>query len=122
MCVDELLYTKQLNEEPREGPAGRKPGGGGGGVGRGLPEHVAACNISASAMDSGQVDAQFINAPRYIRCQSLSICCLRKACVAVKHQSPSVFLFFFFQVGAQTRSLTRACFVPRNSGEWRSTF
>lgn len=33
LCVDELLYTKQLNEELPEGPAGRKPGGGGG-VGR----------------------------------------------------------------------------------------
>lgn len=30
LCVDELLYTKQLNGERREGPAGRKPGGGGG--------------------------------------------------------------------------------------------
>ncbi len=101
-CGYELLYTKQLNQEQCESPMGRKMGGGRGRCWRrlgagwswrgGLVEMVvAACGISASQilMDSGQVCAQSINTPRYISHQSLSICCLQKASMVLKPQSPS---------------------------------
>lgn len=52
---------------------------------------VAVCGISAPRilMDSGQVCAQYINTPRYISRQSLSTCCLQKASMVLKPQSPS---------------------------------
>lgn len=65
---------------------------------------VAPCAISAPwiLMDSGQVCAQFINTPRYISRQSLSTCCLRKASMVLKPQSPSC----FFQVSSSRASYT----------------
>lgn len=99
-CGYELLYTKQLNQEQCEGPVGRKAGEGGG-VGGGwsrrgglvevVAKLVAVCGISASRMlmDSGQVCTQYINTSCYISHQSLSICCLQRASVVLKPQSPT---------------------------------
>lgn len=52
---------------------------------------MAVCGVSAAwiLMDSGQVCAQYINTPRYISRQSLSTCCLQKASMVLKLQSPS---------------------------------
>lgn len=56
-----------------------------------VAEVTDECGISAPCilMDSGQVFAQYINTPRYISHQSLSTCCLRKASMVPKSQSPS---------------------------------
>ena len=98
-CGYELLYIKQLNREQSERPVGRKTWEGaveGGWSGRGGPVEIVTevgyeCSISALRvlMDSGQVFAQCINTPRYISHQSLSTCCLLKASVVLRPQSPS---------------------------------
>lgn len=93
-CGYELLCTKQLKQEqwakvPR---GGRMWAGPDEAVEwKWSAEVVTVCGISAPQilMDSGQVCAQYINTPRYISCQSLSICCLQKASMALKPQSPS---------------------------------
>lgn len=56
-----------------------------------VAEVVAVCGISAPQIltDSGQVCTQYINTPRYISRQSLSTCCLQKASMVLKPQSPS---------------------------------
>lgn len=102
LCGYELLYTKQLNQEQCEGLVGRRTGGGGGvGEVEGRPvqirwssaaEDLALCVMSASQIlitESDQVGALYINTTRYIRPQSLSICCSQRAAVVLKHQSPS---------------------------------
>lgn len=105
-CGHELLYNKQLNQEQYGDPVGREAGEGWrcrwgwrGSAGPGeavlwkglqrLWLHVAYVCATQVLMDSGQVYAQFINTPRYISCQSLSTCCLQKASMVLKLQSPS---------------------------------
>lgn len=63
---------------------------------------MAICGISPSQilMDTGQVCTLDINTPRYIRRQSLSICCLQKASMVLKLQS----LSSSFQVSLSTAS------------------
>lgn len=110
---------------------GEKGYGGGGVLGRlrvgwsrkgGLLELVAqdmtVCGVSASQllMDSGQVCTLHINTPRYIRLQSPSICCLQKASMVLKHQSPSG-SSRSARPGLHTRSPTWTWFLRHKMGE-----